>query len=150
MPCRCSTSWAMAPRQVFSSYTNRFKWDSPAQVSNLWYVAHCCDNQFCAINCARLIYKRLMINREDEWIQILHKNIRSFTGKAWSVRGINSCKLKKLQITHKIDGSLQHENPRKSILTSIEFIQQNSLKKILKQVKISLVICFYFHHLRLI
>ena len=33
---------------------------------------------------------------------------------------------KKLQITHRIDDGLQHENPRESILTSIEFVQENS------------------------
>ena len=67
-----------------------------------------------------------MANREDEWIQILRKNIRLFNGKGWSIRGIKSGKLKKLQITHRIDDGLQHENPRESILTSIEFLQQNS------------------------
>ena len=67
-----------------------------------------------------------MANREDEWIQILRKNIRLFNGKGWSIRGIKSGKLKKLQITHRIDDGLQHENPRESILTSIEFVQQNS------------------------
>ena len=67
-----------------------------------------------------------MANREDEWIQILRKNIRLFNGKGWSIRGIKSGKLKKLQITHRIDDGLQHENPRESILTSIEFIQENS------------------------
>ena len=54
------------------------------------------------------------------------KNIRLFNGKGWSIRGIKSGKLKKLQITHRIDDDLQHENPRESILTSIEFVQQNS------------------------
>ena len=67
-----------------------------------------------------------MANREDEWIQILRKNIRLFNGKGWSIRGIKSGKLKKLQITHRIDDGLQHENPRESILTSIEFVQENS------------------------
>ena len=67
-----------------------------------------------------------MAKREDEWIQILRKNIRLFNGKGWSIRGIKSGKLKKLQITHRIDDGLQHENPRESILTSIEFVQQNS------------------------
>ena len=67
-----------------------------------------------------------MANREDEWIQILRKNIRLFNGKGWSIRGMKSGKLKKLQITHRIDDGLQHENPRESILTSIEFVQQNS------------------------
>ena len=67
-----------------------------------------------------------MANREDEWIQILRKNIRLFNGKGWSIRGMKSGKLKKLQITHRIDDGLQHENPRESILTSIEFVQENS------------------------
>ena len=39
---------------------------------------------------------------------------------------MKSGKLKKLQITHRIDDGLQHENPRESILTSIEFVQENS------------------------
>ena len=51
-----------------------------------------------------------------------------FNGKGWSIRGIKSSKLKKLQITHRIDDGLQHENPWKSILTSIEFVQENSLE----------------------
>ena len=63
-----------------------------------------------------------MAKREDEWIQILRKNTRLFNCKGWSIRGIKSCKLKKLQITHRIDDVLQHENPRELILTSIEFI----------------------------
>ena len=67
-----------------------------------------------------------MVNREDEWIQILRKNIRLFNGKGWSIRGIKSGKLKKLQITHRIDDGLQHENPRELILTSIKFVQENS------------------------
>ena len=35
-------------------------------------------------------------------------------------------KLKKLQITHRIDDGLKHENPLQLILTSIEFVKQNS------------------------
>ena len=54
------------------------------------------------------------------------QNIRLFNGIGWSIRGIKSGKLKKLQITHRIDDGLQHENPQESILTSIEFVQQNS------------------------
>ena len=50
-----------------------------------------------------------MANREDEWIQILRKNILCFNGKGLSIRGIKSGKLKKLQITHMIDDGLQHE-----------------------------------------
>ena len=89
-----------------------------------------------------------MANREDEWIQILRKNIRLFNGKGWSIRGIKSGKLKKLQITHRIDDGLQHENPRESILTSIEFVQQNSpdiqtlikdLHDLINERKVSLV-----------
>ena len=34
--------------------------------------------------------------------------------------------VKKLQITQRIDDGLQHENPRESILTSIEFVKENS------------------------
>ncbi len=49
-----------------------------------------------------------------------------FNGKEWSIRGIKSGKLKKLQKTHRIDDGLQHENPRELILTSIEFVQENS------------------------
>ena len=56
----------------------------------------------------------------------MSKNIRLFNGKRWSIRGIKSGKLKMFQITHRIDDSLQHENPRYSILTSIEFVQENS------------------------
>ena len=67
-----------------------------------------------------------MANNEDEWGQILRKNIRLFNGKVWNIRGIKFGKLKKLQITHKIDDGLQHENPREPILTSNEFVQQNS------------------------
>ena len=63
---------------------------------------------------------------EGEWIQILCKNIRLFNGKGWSIRGIKSGKLKKLQITHRIYDGLQHENHRQLILTSIEFLQENS------------------------
>ena len=61
-----------------------------------------------------------------EWIQILRKNIRLFNGKVWSIRCIKSGKLKKLQITHWIDDGLQHEKPLELILTSIEFVQENS------------------------
>ena len=50
-----------------------------------------------------------MANREDEWIQILRKNIRLFNGKTWNIRGIKSGEIKKLQITHGIDDDLQHE-----------------------------------------
>ena len=50
------------------------------------------------------------------------QNIRLFNGKGWSIRAIKSGKLKKLQITQRIDDGLQHENPRESILTSIEFV----------------------------
>ena len=64
-----------------------------------------------------------MANREDEWIQILRKNIRLFNGKVWNIRGIKSGKLKKLQINHWIDDGLQHENPRELILTSTEFVK---------------------------
>ena len=39
---------------------------------------------------------------------------------------MKSGKLKKLQITHRIDDDLQHENLRESILTSIEFVQEYS------------------------
>ena len=56
----------------------------------------------------------------------MRKNIRLFNGKGWSIRAIKPGKLKKLQITHRIDDGLQHENPCKSILTSIEFVQENS------------------------
>ena len=34
-----------------------------------------------------------------------------FNGKGWSIRGIKSGKLKKFQITHRIDDGLQLENP---------------------------------------
>ena len=34
---------------------------------------------------------------------------------------------KKPQITHKIDDGIQNENPRNLILTSIQFVQGNSL-----------------------
>ena len=89
-----------------------------------------------------------MAKREDEWIQILPKNIRLFKGNGWSIRVIKSGKLKKLQITHRIDDGLQHENPRESILTSIEFVQQNSpdiqtlikdLHDLINERKVSLV-----------
>ena len=75
-----------------------------------------------------------MANREDEWIQILRKNIRLFNGKGWSIREIKSGKLKNLQITHRIDDGFQHENPQELILTSIEFVQQNSpdIQKLIK------------------
>ena len=53
------------------------------------------------------------------------KNIRLFNGKGWRIQGIKSGKLKKLQITHRIDNGLQHENPRELILTSIELVQKN-------------------------
>ena len=43
-----------------------------------------------------------------------------------SIWCIKSGILKKLQITHRIDDGLQHENPQKSILTSIDFLQQIS------------------------
>ena len=56
-----------------------------------------------------------MANREDEWIQILRKNIRLFNGKGWSIRAIKSDKLKKLRITLRIDEGLQHENPDSKI-----------------------------------
>ena len=36
----------------------------------------------------------LMANRENEWIQILHKSIRFTNGKGWSIRGIKSDRLK--------------------------------------------------------
>ena len=54
------------------------------------------------------------------------QNHSIFNGTGCSIRGIKSGKLKKLQITHRIDDGLQHENPRESILTSIEFVQENS------------------------
>ena len=54
------------------------------------------------------------------------KKVRLFNRKVWSIRGIKSGKLKKLQTTQRINNVLQYENPRVSILTSIEFIQQNS------------------------
>ena len=41
-------------------------------------------------------------------------------GKGWHIRGIKSGKLKKLQITQRVDDGLQHEKPWKLILTSIE------------------------------
>ena len=63
-----------------------------------------------------------MANREDEWIQILRKNIRLFNGKGWSIRGIKSGKLKKLQITHRIDDGLQYANFSELILTYIKFV----------------------------
>ena len=67
-----------------------------------------------------------MAHRQDEWIQILRKNIRLFNGKGWSIRGIKSGRLKNLQITHRIDDGFRHENPQEPILTSIELVQQNS------------------------
>ena len=54
------------------------------------------------------------------------QNHSIFNGTGCSIRGIKSGKLKKLQITHRIDDGLQHENPRWLILTSIEFVQENS------------------------
>ena len=99
-------------------------------------------------NLRKIDLQKVMANREDEWIQILRKNIRLFNGKGWSIRGIKSGKLKKLQITHSIDDGLQHENPRESILTSIEFVQQNSpdiqtlikdLHDLINERKVSLV-----------
>ena len=55
------------------------------------------------------------------------KNIRLFNGKGWTIRGIKSSeKLKKLKMTYTIDDGLQHENPRESILTFIEFVEENS------------------------
>ena len=85
-------------------------------------------------NLRKIDLQKVMANREDEWIQILRKNIRLFNGKGWSIRGIKSGKLKKHQITHRIDDGLQHENLRESILTSIEFVQQNSpdIQKLIK------------------
>ena len=68
-----------------------------------------------------------MAKKKNEWIQILRKNIRLFNDKGWSIRGIKFGKLKKLQITYRIDSGLQNENPHKLILTSIEFLQENSL-----------------------
>ena len=85
-----------------------------------------CPSVKVVICCPLLSYQILRTNRGDEWIQILRKNILLFNGKEWSIRGIKSGKLKKLQITHRIDDGLQHENPRESILTSIEFVQENS------------------------
>jgi len=54
------------------------------------------------------------------------QNHSIFNDTGCSIRGIKSGKLKKLQITHRIDDGLQHENPRLLILTSIEFAQENS------------------------
>ena len=93
-----------------------------------------CPSVKVVISCTLLSYpvlrkidlQKVIVNREDEWIQILRKNIRLFNCNEWSIRVIKSGKLKKLQITHKIDDGLQHENPRELILTSIEFVQQNS------------------------
>tara|TARA_Y100000589_G_scaffold310269_1_gene328473 strand:+ start:538 stop:852 length:315 start_codon:yes stop_codon:yes gene_type:complete len=67
-----------------------------------------------------------MANREDEWIQILRKNILLFNRKGWSIRRIKSEKLKKLQIIHKIDDDVEHEKARVIILTFIKFVQENS------------------------
>ena len=50
-----------------------------------------------------------MPSTEDEWIQILRKNIRLFNGKGWSIRGKKYYKLKKFEITHGIDDGLQNE-----------------------------------------
>ena len=52
-----------------------------------------------------------MTKRGDEWIQILRK-IPLFNGKRWSIGGIKSGKLKKLQITQRIDDFFKNENPR--------------------------------------
>ena len=51
---------------------------------------------------------------------------------------------KKLQINHLIDGGLQRENLRKLILTSIEFVKENSqdIKTLIKNLH-------YFIHRRL-
>ena len=69
---------------------------------------------------------------DNDLIQILRKNFRLFNRKVWIIESIKSGKLKKLQLTNRIDDGLQHENHRESILTSIEFLQENSpdIKKI--------------------
>ena len=58
-------------------------------------------------NLRKIDLQKVMAYREDEWIQILPKNIRLFKGNGWSIRVIKSGKLKKLQITHRIDDGLQ-------------------------------------------
>ena len=50
-----------------------------------------------------------------------------FNGKGWIIRVIQFGKLKKLQITRRIDSGLKMKNHHKLILTSIEFLQENSL-----------------------
>ena len=49
---------------------------------------------------------------------------------------MKSSNLKKLQINHRIDDGLQHENPWETILTSIEFIQENSpnIQRLIKKL----------------
>ena len=61
-----------------------------------------------------------------------------FYCKVWSIRGMKSGKLKKLQINHRIDDGLQHENLRELILTSIEFVQENSpdIQTLIKKIKL--------------
>ena len=92
-------------------------------------VVICCpllSYQILRNNLRKIDLQKVIAKREDEWIQILPENIRLFKGNGWSIRVIKSGKLKKLQITHRIDDGLQHENSRESILTSIEFVQENS------------------------
>ena len=59
-----------------------------------------------------------MAKMDDDLIQILRKNFRLFNRKVWIIESIKSGKLKKLQLTNRIDDGLQHETPWKSILTS--------------------------------
>ena len=59
-------------------------------------------------NLRKIDMQKVMAKREDELIQILRKNTLLFNGKGWSsIRGLKSGKIKKLQITHKIDDGLK-------------------------------------------
>tara|TARA_B100000886_G_scaffold52010_1_gene31948 strand:+ start:252 stop:413 length:162 start_codon:yes stop_codon:yes gene_type:complete len=46
------------------------------------------------MNLRKIDLQKYIANMEDEWIQILSKNIRLLNGKGWSIRGIKSCKQK--------------------------------------------------------
>ena len=62
-------------------------------------------------NLRKIDLQKITAIKEDEWIQILRKNIRLFNGKGWSILGKKSYKLKKFEITHGIDDGLQNEKP---------------------------------------
>ncbi len=46
------------------------------------------------MNLRKIDLQKYMANMEDEWIQILSKNIRLLNGKGWSIQGIKSGKQK--------------------------------------------------------